>query len=511
MALASFFDKTALSAATLLRGFNRSAFEQKLMGVNVGIVFDNNPVTDSEQLVAIELLVNLLARLYPTISLICSDSGELLDRMRSLALQINPQIEIRTTCTDLSMVVATVNSPPSDAVRAQCPIVFLGSDGWIAKVSTIASMDWGCSPNPFGAAAAACLGAANVFRYIFRDQLDDPQSDENLALSLFDYSTNPIQEEQPSLAPIDLSGTALIGAGAIGNAVIWILRRLSSVHGNLNVVDHEFIELSNLQRYVLTKNDSVGLSKVNLAKQAMENRELTVQTFAEKWSNYLESSDWNLPRLAVAVDTIQERVNISGSLAKEVLNAWTQADEVGISRHYKYGEEACLSCLYFPDGQVPSEADLVGMAIGLPQEIMLVRDLLQTGKPVDRPFLERVAVALGIPVDELLAFEGKNLRHFYSQAVCGGMVFRLGATANTGTEVPMAFQSALAGIFLAAEIVIAAGGMRGQPIPNTTRLRVSGSISGSLLTPVAVVERCICQDLDFQSVYKQKYCAIDRT
>ena len=83
-------------------------------------------------------------------------------------------------------------------------------------------------------------------------------------------------------------------------------------------------------------------------------------------------------------------------------------------------------------------------------------------------------------------------------------MFRLGATANTGTEVPMAFQSALAGIFLAAEIVIAASGLRSLPIPNTTRVRVSGPICGSLSTPVAVGERCICQDPDFRFIYRQK-------
>lgn len=505
MALASFFDKTALSAATLLRGFDRSAFEQKLAGINVGVFFDGNPPANSEQRVALELLVNLLARLYPTLSLICADSGELLDNLRALALRINPQIEVRTECAGLSVVVATVDSSLLDPVRGQCPIIHLGSEGWIAKVSTTAAIPWGQSSNTFGAAAAACLGAANAFRHIFRDQLADPGLDENLALSMFDHSTCPMPEDQPSLPAADISGTTLIGAGAIGNAVIWMVRRLEGVRGILNVVDHEVVELSNLQRYVLTDNDSVGMSKVNLAAQAMGGHAITVHACAKKWADYLESSDWIFPRLAVAVDTIQERINISGSLPREVVNAWTQADEVGVSRHYNYGGEACLSCLYFPDGQIPSEADLVAHAVGLPNEIMLVRDLLQTGKPVDRPFLERVAVALGIPVGEILAFEGKNLRQFYSQAICGGMVFRLGASANTGTEVPMAFQSALAGIFLAAEIVIAASEIRHDTFPNTTRVRVSAPISGTLLTPVAVVERCICQDPDFRSVYRQKY------
>ena len=509
MALAPFFDKTALSAATFLRGFNRLAFEQKLKGINIGIVFDGTIVKDSEQFVAVELSVNLLARLYPILSLICSGSPENLDHFRSLALRINPQIEIRTTCDGLSAAIATVHCPLLDVVCDRGPIIYIGSAGWVAKVSTAGPLDWGKSQNCFGAAAAACLGVANVFRHVFRDQLADPKLDENLVLNLFNYSTNPANEERPDLLPVDLSGTTLIGAGAIGNAVVWMFRRLLGLHGTITVVDHESIELSNLQRYVLADGESIGRPKVDLVENVMAGGAISVRTFSGKWSDFLESSDWNLPRLAVAVDSVQERIKICGSLAKEVLNAWTQVDEVGISRHFHFGETACLCCLYFPDREVPSESEQIGAAVGLPNEPMLIRDMLQTGKPVDRAFLEKVASALRISPEELFAFEGKDLRRFYSEAICGGLVFRLGATADTGTEVPMAFQSALAGIFLAAEIVIASNQMRGSNLSNTTRLRIAEPISENLLIPVALVDRCICQDPDFRSVYHQKYSTDD--
>ena len=286
-----------------------------------------------------------------------------------------------------------------------------------------------------------------------------------------------------------------------------MIRRLFGINGTLNVVDHEMIELSNLQRYVLTDGTSIGLSKVGLVETASSGSQYSVNTFCEKWAKYLETSDWHFPRLAVAVDTIGERINIAGSLAKEVLNAWTQADEVGISRHFHFGDQACLSCLYFPERSVQSDSEVISLAIGLPKDDMPVRDLLQTGAAIDRAFLERIASGLGISINDLLRFEGSTLRRFYSEAICGGVVLRLGATTDAGTEVPMAFQSALAGIFLAGEIVIAANQMRPRSLPITTRVRLLESIDGTLLAPVATVNRCICRDNDFRSAYLRKYGA----
>ena len=142
MALAAFFDKAALSAATSLRGFNRAAFEAKLNAVNIGIVFDADADMDPEQVVGLELLVNLLARLYPTLSLICSDSAPVLERLRTVALGINPEIEIQAGCEGVTMAVATNDSSQLGCIRGKVPIVYIGASGWIAKVNTVAPVGW---------------------------------------------------------------------------------------------------------------------------------------------------------------------------------------------------------------------------------------------------------------------------------------------------------------------------------------------------------------------------------
>src|ERR1700735_1654896 len=104
MALEPFFDQTALSAATLLKGFDRRGFEEKLTSNKIAIIFASQPEPSNEQLVAIELLVNLLARLYPRLFL-TSDGGEVHERMVALAKSINPEIEISASADDVTFFV----------------------------------------------------------------------------------------------------------------------------------------------------------------------------------------------------------------------------------------------------------------------------------------------------------------------------------------------------------------------------------------------------------------------
>ncbi|ESY39644.1 hypothetical protein X747_22775 [Mesorhizobium sp. LNJC384A00] len=56
--------------------------------------------------------------------------------------------------------------------------------------------------------------------------------------------------------------------------------------------------------------------------------------------------------------------------------------------------------------------------------------------------------------EPLAAFVGQPLRSFYQQAICGGLVFQLSDGSRlVRTVVAMAFQSVLAGIMLAADLV----------------------------------------------------------
>ncbi len=74
-------------------------------------------------------------------------------------------------------------------------------------------------------------------------------------------------------------------------------------------------------------------------------------------------------------------------------------------------------------------------------------------------------------------------------------------------EVPLAFQSALAGILLASELIIHAGSLRNQSIPNITSIDLLQPLSEHVLSNVGKhsSKRCLCQDADYITVYERKY------
>lgn len=189
------------------------------------------------------------------------------------------------------------------------------------------------------------------------------------------------------------------------------------------------------------------------------------------------------------------------------MNAWTQPGNIGVSRHTFVGDDACLMCLYLPTSKSKSEDELIAAAIGLPDALLDVRALLFKGTPLTADWVERIAAANGLASAELAQFVGKPLRAFYSDAVCGGLIMHLGGQAGPAeAEVPMAFQSALAGILLAAELVANAGGSKASPpVLSTIDLLRPLAARVSENRKKTMDGRCICQDQDFIDSYIAKY------
>jgi molybdopterin/thiamine biosynthesis adenylyltransferase len=505
MSLANFFDKAALGAATVLKGFDLEAFASALSTHRIDISIDSNTAGTREANVALELSTNLLARFYP--SLTFSPSGEaakaIVPKLINLARSINPEIELGNDCGPVtaSLVFGSKSSPGTH------PKVYVGSNGWIARISSEPSVSFGDSSNPFGACAAACLGVANVFRYSFAEQLDNSQPDRSLSLSLIDLDPNNPLPPNPPLEHVELLNAHLVGIGAIGNGAVWALKKVPDISGTLCLIDHEEVELSNLQRYILTSQSSVGKSKVSLAGADWKSR-LSIKEHQLRWADYVGGGCERLEQVAVALDSAADRCEVQASLPRWIINSWTRGGNLGVSRHSFNKEDACLMCLYLPESVQKNEDQIIADAIGLPESFREVRELLHRDAPVTGELLKRISEALGIEKDSLAMFEGKRLRSFYSQAICGGHIMRLTKGARTApVEVPMAFQSALAGVLLAAELVIHNLRLRKDSLPTVTQMDLLKPI-GSFLSVRSAKDRlgrCICQDQDYLAAFSQNY------
>ncbi|HLQ15210.1 MAG TPA: E2 ligase fold family C protein [Candidatus Eisenbacteria bacterium] len=503
MAFANFFDKTLMAASEVLSGVSPDSFRDLLTDQQPAVSWDVAVADSQEGCVAVEMAVNLAARLYPTLGLLAPRGDALAGDMAALATSINPNIELRSEAAG-STVVLVAGRRPRGVPGVS---IFFGSDGWVARVSDKSAIPSGKSGNPLGAAAAACIASANAFRIGFAKHLQVATPDRNLRISLLDFSVGPKASNAPWKArPL---GTAhLIGCGAIGSAVIWVLARAKGLSGTVVVVDGDSCELSNLQRYLLLTQLDDKRPKVDVAVSALEGTRFLVAPHNCEWGEYLQHvRDWRFERLLVAVDSVEDRRAIQASLPRWIANGWTQVGDLGVSRHQFDGPGPCLMCLYFPEAGGRSHSELVALDLGLPQLEPQVRNMLHLGIPLDASFLQQIAAAKQVSVEPLLQFAGQPLDVFHSRAICGGMVVALGGKTSIAEQaaVPLAFQSALAGVMLAAEWIVDAGRLRSGRLPATTRIDVLHPLGSELSVPEAKHIDCICCDPDYQKQYRRKF------
>lgn len=509
MGLAPFFDKAALAVAGVLPDLEFEVFKSHLEAVTVAVAFDDTAAQSFEGQTTLELAINLLSRLYPTLAIEARGTNSSLfrDHLVSLAKAINPNIEVVADIDRAKIALAVGTTPMS----SRFPVLYLGSERWLARLSSATPMPSGSSRIPFGAAAAACIGVANVFREVFHDHLPNAPLDKEVAFST--YMPDGSAAAGSDLAIGSNLGTgALVGVGAIGSAVIWTLARLPGMSGTLHLIDHEPTDSTNPQRYVLLMAEDGAKPKVELACREFDNKGsgLTViphqMSYAKYYSRFGNS---DLNRVLSALDSADDRILLQASLPRRVLNAWTQDVDVGLSRHDFIGSGACLACLYWPNGTQKSDDAIVLEGLRLPEtRLREVRQLLELDSPLDTKFLADVAGALGIAPAELSQFEGHTIRHLYNGFVCSGHLMRLAHDSHgADIQVPLAFQSAFAGVLLAADFVVDALGLRTDSFPDVTRV--------DLLRPLAPIPSapeakhpsglCICHDEDFIARYRAKW------
>jgi hypothetical protein len=132
--------------------------------------------------------------------------------------------------------------------------------------------------------------------------------------------------------------------------------------------------------------------------------------------------------------------------------------------------------------------------------------LLHTNSPPPPELLEQIAGSLDAPKEQVAGFADRPLRELYVEGVCGGVVLPLNRAGRPvgDIHVPLAPQSALAGVLLAGRLVAATMG-RTAGEAAVTRVDLLRPLAAELTQPAAKDPRgiCMCQD----SVYKRAYAA----
>lgn len=487
MAIARFFERIYGAVGGHL-SVSRESLLQVLADVAPAVVCGKG-LSGNDSIIA-EFAVNLLARLYPKIRI--SASSPFADSLRDRALAINPQIEIGSEISGNEVICV-------GACRGE-KWIRPSAGGWVSRVHHGITIPSGAF-NPYSAAAAAALACAELFRGIFLRH----DAKQNTSLSLIDFGTKAGAELE--LESLEIGEAVFAGVGAVGNAALWVLSKQDELSGRVILLDRDDIELSNLQRYVLTRDVDVGRSKVELARESLASaHHLSVEHHQLNLEEYAEQTDgFMVPVVCVSVDNVESRRSAQALLPKLVINGWTGDSALGCSWHRFDRDAACLACLYHPHGQGLSAMEQASRALGLTMDRTAM--LWVTRAPLSEDDLRTIAETLGVSLGTLEPWQGRPIGDMYTDVVCGAVPVDVIGVGKLET-VPLAHQSALAGVLMAAELV------KRSSLPLSTLAQVEPLASwDDILRPVPSLWKkprarevgCICGDAAYQEAYREKW------
>ncbi len=512
MSLPEFLERTLDALTGLPVAQDRDWFRQRLESSSLTLAaapeVGDHPAHRSGFLLA----VNLAGRLYPRIQL--KASAQLCDEAERLIRAINPNADVDRGETETSFALSYGMPSRSDSQ------IGVSATGWRVELHPDGA-DMTVAAGP-AALAAAAIGSAEISRQVIRDALPVPKRRPSpaTAFNLIDWTAATYDDLVPT-DPLDVGRLHLVGAGAVGEGAALAIGSMP-LSGELLPVDHEAVSISNLQRYVLATSEDVDHPKTTLIARQLVASALRVTEVPTHWGDD-DRSGPGATTVLVALDTGRGRIEVASSLPTLAYNAFTGPNDLGWSRHEAFGVAPCLACLYWPTNTVPNRHEVIGMALGIHPEralLYLIRPTHPVGSPAipatsgrfTAPEAERLRWSQQSLLEDLVErsvmsaadadrWRGEPLESLYRDGFCGG-AFVAGTPSETRHRevlVPLAQQSALAGIMLATQVVVAADPRLRAHRPDAIEGRIDllAPLPQIVTRPRLRTRGCICFDPDY--------------
>lgn len=166
------------------------------------------------------------------------------------------------------------------------------------------------------------------------------------------------------------SRVAIIGAGGVKSPILFYLAAAGV--GSITIIDHDRIELSNLNRQILYRTADIGLPKASVAARTLAalNPEIVITPVVER------AEPANFARLLAGHDLVYEGGD--GAENRREFNAWAVAARqtyIHASAQFNYayvmtvvpGASSCFECAFFDlpashGGPVPVLGSATGVA-----------------------------------------------------------------------------------------------------------------------------------------------------
>lgn len=517
MSLPRFLERVHAAAGPLLGGIAYSELGDRLRQTSVVLEMSHDVARLDGQRGGYLLAANLAARLYPRLGF--DAPQQLRDEAVKLARSINPKCVVGPPRGRAVTISWNGAQPTADRVT-------VAASGWNVELDgTTASS----SPaTPPAAMAGAAIAIGELFRAVFAPELAHGRTGPApFALNLI--TLGGPAEVPPLPKSIKLGTVHLAGCGAIGQAAVALLRELPVI-GTLIAVDYDRIDTGNLQRYILTTDADERAPKPDVIARALEGHPMRVQRVPTPWGADERTAPGRDTVLS-ALDTKQGRIELQAGLHCELFNAWTQPEDIGVSRHQVFGHEPCLACLAWPTGPRPSQSELIAQALEEHELRVLIylANQIPAGKPIPAELikptgrlalpaeaagwgtgslLDDVAARFELRSSDLRSFRQLPLQRLYRDVVCAGVLLeQAGRERHREISVPLAHQSALAGILLATWLVIDRVPELRARRPDATQARYDLLRGGQQVWPRARgrYERCLCADPDFLAAYNARW------
>lgn len=193
-------------------------------------------------------------------------------------------------------------------------------------------------------------------------------------------------------AKLKAAKVLVVGAGGLGAPLALYLTAAGV--GTIGLIDHDVVELSNLQRQILHSETSIGRPKVLSAQEALSqiNSLVTVNTYATRiTSDNVKKFVTDYDIICDGTDNFTTRFLIADACVaaqKTLVSAAVLRFEGQISTFKPHEGGPCYRCLYPeppPEGLVPpcSEAGVLGSVTGVMGTLMateVIKEITQIGQ-----------------------------------------------------------------------------------------------------------------------------------
>lgn len=336
--------------ATAARLSNHAADTSRFIDKHVLLTGERATLMTANGRACLLASLRLLVRISRHITLyLPPECSALSEECRAVACRIAYDQEMRSLniAPDLAAFDAVLSI--GVAARSGLPWTVINSNGWLARVSS-SSLDLppDCSqPNPIGALAAASLGVTDVFKRLIQLRETRGRLLNGLSFSLFTYLVGAI--DPGPVLPAELSADVLIvGGGAIGNGIVYLLSQFS-IRGHVDIVDGQVFQPENLGTCILIGPDDVDVAKAETLAAFLHANNISAKGHRSDFASFSDLFGQTLPfpkLILNSLDNVEARHQVQDVWPDLIIDGAIGDFACQVSVHPWGRDIACLRCLF---------------------------------------------------------------------------------------------------------------------------------------------------------------------